>query len=495
MYRLIIADDEHCIRENLATLVHWEGLGFQVVGQASNGREVLAMLDRLHPDVLLLDIKMPHMTGLDVALHVHANKLPIRTVLLSGFQEFELAKDAANFGVFKYLLKPTKLDDIQTTFRQLKQLLDEEKESSQAYERMLSAYHDSLRMLRYQTLHDLLYLPKPEALLERIQQMQPPLFLPSFCLFYISFDNLDGQLAEKWHYERDLFDTLLMNVARGAGKRMHVSLFPMDSGSYLVVANGVSSAGFPAFREQLREELERLVGSVDVLRMGEPFADVQNLRTEFVRFVPHAAYISDVENEGLVMTALVEGDIERLGVLLQAVLLDKPEAQRPAIIARLHAHILRGLRDMGMTPSEGPPPTDEATMSAWMQDMSGKWKAWTRDSSSAEMRIVQRIKAFMQEHLAEDLSLRRVAEHVYLSPVYVSRLFKQATGENFIDALKRMRVDKACQLLRNPDMRVYEIAQATGYNSSKYFMKVFKEYTRTTPTEYRKRLYGWGEDE
>lgn len=492
MYRLIIADDEHGIRENLVSLVHWEGLGFQVVGEAGNGREVLALIERLHPDALLMDIKMPYMTGIDVAQHVHANRLPVRVVLLSGYQEFDLAKDAANFGVYKYLLKPTKLDDIQRTFRALKQTLDEAHASTLEYERMVVAYHDSLRMLRYQTLHDLLYLPKAEAILAHVRSMNPPLFLPAFSLLHLTFENLDAQLAEQWQYERDLFDTFLTNVARNAGSRMHISVFPLDDDSYLLVANAATPGEFSGYRELLARELKQLVGPICTMQGSPPFSDIAELRPEFIRFVPQAAHVSDMENESLLLTALVEGDAQRLPLLLRAVLEDKPPAQHGPLIARLHAQLTRGLRDMGMQPYDAPPPADEAAMLSWLNDMRGQWQDWSTQSNTAEQRLVQRIKQFMQAHLQEDLSLRRVAEHVFLSPVYVSRLFKQATGENFIDALKRMRVEKACQMLRNPELRIYEIAIATGYHSSKYFMKVFKEYTRTTPTEYRRTHYQHG---
>ena len=488
IYRIIIADDEQHIRESLASLVNWQEMGFEVVGLAANGRDVMASLLKLHPDVLLMDIKMPFMTGLDVAQHIHVNKLPIRVILLSGFQEFHLAQEATNTGVFKYLLKPTKLEEVRATFAALRQALDEQHESTLAFERMVSAYNDSLRMLRFQTLRDLLYLPKPEPILQQVRLMGNPLFLRWFCLFHLTFANLQAVLEEQWQHERDLFDAMLLNVVRSICAYAHCSIYPVDDNSFLLVVNCAEQEMFGQITTDFLPELRQLFPCEQTLRTGTPFEDLAELRAEFMRFLPRAAHLTDSEYGGLLLTAILENETARLDALVQAVLLDYPASEHPARIAQTYARLLHSLRDLGLELPDTPPPVNVQTLQAWMMDSMAQWRAYSAQSSTAEQRLVQRIKKFMQEHLHEDLSLRRVADHVYLSPVYVSRLFKQATGENFIDAMQRMRVEKACRMLRNPELRIYEIATATGYRSAKYFMRVFKEYTRTTPTEYRKQV-------
>ena len=99
--------------------------------------------------------------------------------------------------------------------------------------------------------------------------------------------------------------------------------------------------------------------------------------------------------------------------------------------------------------------------------------------------MIDTIKSYIAEHLHEDLSLNAVAEVVYLSPRYLSRMFKQETGENFVDYVTRMRMDKAAQLLHSTEHNIEQIAASLGYNNPAYFTKKFKEIYGMTPSNYR----------
>ncbi|MBP1990746.1 response regulator transcription factor [Paenibacillus eucommiae] len=125
-YRLIIADDEEHIREGLNDLVDWAKLGFQVVAKLEDGRDIINWIQLQPADVILTDIKMSSVSGLEVACHVYERRLPTKIVLISGYQEFELAKQAVSYNVVDYLLKPTKLDEISRVFTEVKRKLDEE---------------------------------------------------------------------------------------------------------------------------------------------------------------------------------------------------------------------------------------------------------------------------------------------------------------------------------------------------------------------------------
>ena len=128
MYRLIIADDEKRIRQGLKNIVDWESLGFEVTELFSDGQDVIEYLDYMIPDVILTDIKMNHVSGLDVAKYVFEHHLPCRVVLVSGYQEFELAVQGLKYGAEDYLLKPTEVDKLEETFWKIKRELDEARE-------------------------------------------------------------------------------------------------------------------------------------------------------------------------------------------------------------------------------------------------------------------------------------------------------------------------------------------------------------------------------
>lgn len=125
MYKLIIADDESRIRERLKNIMNWRDLGFEVTDLFSDGQEIIEYLDYIVPDVILTDIKMNHVSGLDLAKYVFEHKLPCKVVLISGYKEFELALQGMRYGAEDYLLKPIEIDRIREVFVKIRSQLDE----------------------------------------------------------------------------------------------------------------------------------------------------------------------------------------------------------------------------------------------------------------------------------------------------------------------------------------------------------------------------------
>ena len=125
MYKLVIADDERRIRQGLKNIVDWNRLGFEVTELFADGQEVIEYLEYVVPDVILTDIKMNNVSGLEVAKYVYENELPCKVVLISGYQEFDLAVQGIKYGAGDYLLKPTDVDQLEQTFTKIRQQLDE----------------------------------------------------------------------------------------------------------------------------------------------------------------------------------------------------------------------------------------------------------------------------------------------------------------------------------------------------------------------------------
>lgn len=127
MYKLVIADDEPIIRKSIANYIEWKKFGFELVGVFSDGSEVIKFIKENEVDVILSDIIMSNMSGLEVARSIYEQKLPIKTIPLSAYQDFEFAREGIKYHVFDYLLKPIAVDEITNKFMELKKILDEEK--------------------------------------------------------------------------------------------------------------------------------------------------------------------------------------------------------------------------------------------------------------------------------------------------------------------------------------------------------------------------------
>jgi two-component system, response regulator YesN len=125
MYNLVIADDEYEIRNGLVNFFPWGDLGFEVIGQASNGKEALELISEGNADVLLCDIQMPIMTGIEVIKEIYQQNSPVLTIFLSGYQDFQYAQSAIKYGVKNYILKPTKFSELTEAFTTIKKELDQ----------------------------------------------------------------------------------------------------------------------------------------------------------------------------------------------------------------------------------------------------------------------------------------------------------------------------------------------------------------------------------
>lgn len=126
MYSLLIADDEFELRNGLCKYFPWEEVGFEVVGHVENGRQALAFIENHPVDVLLCDIKMPVMDGLELAEELHTRRLPVKVIFLSGYRSFEFAQKALALGVKDYIVKSTKFNELVNVFKKIRQDLDEE---------------------------------------------------------------------------------------------------------------------------------------------------------------------------------------------------------------------------------------------------------------------------------------------------------------------------------------------------------------------------------
>lgn len=417
-YRLLIVDDEEDIREGLADLVDWTSLGYAVAARLEDGRDAISFIESNPVDVILTDIKMTFVSGLELAKYVYDRQFDIKMILISGYKEFEFAQQAVNYKVMHYLLKPTRLDEITRVFKDVKLLLDKEKAEKEQALSIQSRNEEMLSVLRRQFFADLMAgtLKERAEIDRRLRLIGLPIDPESCpcCSYYIRFPrkdpdsggnpgNADGQLFRFIHQ-------IFLKEQEG------ILTFPISAepDKILLAAIDLRADGLP--EKTLRE------------RVGLQFETVKS-RINAVLGIDAAL------SELSLYSSITE-------------------------IISLYAI------------GEGPRSETEYG-----------------DDDRTDTLVIQKAKTYMQSMYDKEISLEDVAEHVYLSPVYFSRLFKKQTGRNFTDYLTEVRMMKAMEYLRQPQYKVYEIGSIIGYKSTKYFFKLFKQYAGCTPSEYRNKLH------
>ncbi|MDF2657646.1 MAG: hypothetical protein K0Q94_437 [Paenibacillus sp.] len=424
-YRIVIVDDEEDIREGLHDLVDWSGLGYTVVARLEDGREAISYIQSYPVDVILTDIKMTFVSGLELAKYVFDRQLPIKMVLISGYKEFEFAQQALHYRVAHYLLKPTKLGDIHRVFRELSAALDQDKAEKERSLGIQSRNEEMLSLLRRQLFSDMIggFLPDLEELRRRLP----------------------------W--------TGLSLDPDNSSACVYTIRIPADGQNPDAAADAEGSRIFRFLQSQYREELDFVLhvplrNEADGVRMIaiDLGAGRENIDPFAERVVAHFDTI-----KGRIMAVLgLEAELK-------------------------HRQSYGRLTDLAVSARRAaePPSTRFGRVSPLAEHP---------EPGSYDPLVIQKAKSYIQEKYNEDLSLDDVAEHVYLSPVYFSRLFKKQTGRNFTEYVTEIRMLRAMEYLRQPQYKVYEIGSIIGFKSVKYFFKLFKQYAGCTPTEYRNTL-------
>lgn len=523
-YRVLLVDDEEDIRVGISRKMDWAGLSFTLVGEAENGQEALELAEQLKPDVVLTDIKMPFMDGLELC-RILTQRLPAsKFVVFSGFDDFEYAKQAIQMNVSEYILKPINAAELSAVLQRLKKQLDAERAERQNMETLRTRYAESLPVLRELFCIHLLEGRVPaEQVYERAARLELELKGQIWDVALTHFDLDAGQKELLLLSVQRLFEE---ELPRGG---CSVKSFLYNDAVALLV--GSEEAEFPiyAFMEgvnrvcKLAKSYLNLTVTVGIGLPCEGLAKLPRalagarsaLDYRVLAGTGRAIYIGDMEPEGAAHLTFDENEEREL---VGAVKLGTEEEVRE-VVERLMAKI----RDAGLALSQchlyflelltcllkltrgadmeaifGPNFTGAMQITDFSS--TGELGAWYferclrireyigRQRTVSTGRTVEKAKAFIAENYADsELSVEMLCEHLHLSPAYFSTLFKRETGTTFTACVTVERMEQAAALLRNTEEKTYLIAEKVGYRDPNYFSYVFKRHFGISPTQFRTR--------
>ncbi len=483
MLKLVIADDERVIREALHTMIDWEALGISVVGLCQNGVEAYeAILDE-YPDLVLTDIKMPGLTGLELIAKAHEAQLDTRFVILSGYADFEFAKEAMRYGVRHYLLKPTSPEQVTKIITEARDLCYADRRSRQA-----RADGSGMAAIRRQFLYSML--------MEALVSDTPLDTLMEYASPYENVREESYELCRYYYVPPEESDSLVRAVqdtfASFAGGAplylLRVNLAVLFFYPSLVPDAAALDAAFRALCGQTMEFERRGFPSLESLLSQT----LPSLRRFSAIDLISGDRVSHLRNDsrllrmgGELADRLAGGDaaaMEQIQELLKST----------SDVDFLRLMVTRVLVKAAALSGEGNLTADLALAEESQNADALRQLALSRLSALAGLDqsqdVAQRIKRLVRQNLANsELSLKWLAENcLYMNVDYLSKQFTQKTGEKFSAYLTRVRVECAKELLRKSDSgHVYEVAQQVGCgNNPQYFSQIFKRTCKMTPTEY-----------
>lgn len=540
-YQLLLVDDEASVVDSLAETLPWASLGIAEVFRAYSGQEALEILNTNSVDVMISDIRMPGMNGLELLSQVRRSWRNIKFIVLSGHAEFAYAQQAMAHETFDYLLKPVSDEEILAKVGLAVEALREERAEYRMHERVAKAFQESLPMLRGELLNELLqgFHHHPGRLEKRMESLK--IGIEPGDPFSLMLVRLEGELLEMDFYSLSLMEYAIGNMAEEwFGDRFRLWSGKSVHGYLAFVVTPTPEAAGELTPEELEQELRhkasqlqlsvdhylRRTVSVLVSKRGEFPRDVQRLYDDLLQALRRQignqtglfVQVSDeleqqpvhslqrLYEPPLLLHLLESGNWELTEEKLAGIWseLNQKWANSPehlnevffsvyasfASFAHKNGKELADVIGPSLSDVSGLLPSRSiASLQSWIFDSFRKLRQSAETEASDDREIaVHKIKSYVQKHLVEDVSLQALADYMYMHPVHVSRIFKLQTGENLSDYVLRLKMELAASLLANPAMKSYEIALKLGYQNPNYFNKVFKKYYSLTPQEYRQKL-------
>lgn len=518
MYRLIIVDDEAAIRRGMCNYIPWNDMGFHVVSDFEDGKETIDYISKNKVDVIVTDIEMAEVTGLDLIGYIHEKRINIKVVILSGYKRFEYAKKALEYKVEYYLLKPIHLDEVKEVFGKIKYDLDHEKEKEQIFLAEQENFQAMLSELQEQFFVSLLVggirdeksIQKKCELLRLNLKMDQPYALLDFKIQQETNDISCFELQETKK-------CLLYSMFGQGNKDIQYYIANLSSDIIKVIAVSVQEKDIEQFtcilNRQIREksqvtlklfELKINIHIDFVFHNMEELLEhrynlqmhVQEESKEF-KLVPED-YKRLIQKYKMIIETINDMDFEALDSLIDTLFfefrnlpLDYVKHLIIDMFSMLSAKFIKIGSELWMHMNDKMNYQDLMD-AANQSDLKKQCKELLRYAGSivdhahndVSKTVVSSAMKYIKEFYGEDVSLETVADHFFLNPSYFSRLFKQYSGVTFTDYLVEIRMNEAKKLIAMGKYKVYEISQMVGYKSEKYFFRVFKQNTGCAPSEY-----------
>ena len=541
MLKIFLAEDEVIVRETIKRMIPWEDLGFELVGEAADGEMALPLLLRQKPDLLITDIKMPFMDGLTLA-KVAKKEIPgLKVVILSGYDDFNYAKQAINIGVEDYLLKPITKNALIERLTEIRSRYEHEKTQKEYYEK----FHREMQAYEKNSIRDFfealvsgsmdmmeIYRRSEKLGLDIVAEAYNVLIFTMNCE-----EDFSGQREGYSEWEAESLELLEAFFSENTS----AMLFRCNIFSYGVLIKGQKET----IEENTRScvsEIQRILDRKEQKRQwfvaaGEPVERLSQIQKSYYSasraFSQRYLYdenilyydeMASMEKKNVTeddSTYLQKVDVNALNpVILQKFLsnglLEETEnfvkdyfyaiGQEPLeslvfrnyVTLNVRFSVMSFLKEIGCDTRTLEQEDTEDVLSesskslenaiAYAEKIISQAIALRDQNSGNKNRsILKTAVDFIDSHyMEEDMSLNKAANAANVSANHFSALFSQNMGQTFIEYLTNLRMNKAKEYLRCTSMRSSEIAGEIGYKDAHYFSYLFKKTQGMTPSDYRK---------
>ena len=534
LYRIMVVDDEEEIRLGIIKKIDWKSNGFVIVGDAENGQDALEKVEKLQPDIIMTDIKMPFMNGLELGKKISELMPSTKIIIFSGCDDFEYAHRAIKINVIEYILKPINSMELIEVLKRLKIQLDHEYDEKRNLQTLYKHYVESLPVIREQFLIGAIEGRITENQWEEQSEKLDVDFKAKN--LSVALIHADGTLiSEEENSVSIQKDSALISISikkivdENMGKYCKFISFPY-SDMIVVIGNFEEKEDILVFIKGINEVCkiyERIIGLTMSAGVGYVYNNPSEIRFSYrsaqsaldYRFVlgtGKAIYIDDVEPDNSIQLQFDEQEerfmlnaikisseeeiaeiIDKLFRKIEDLLL--PFNKYRIYIMEIMTSILKLVQAYNLDIDEIFGENFNCYSYLETFDSIDEVKKWfikkaikvsiciKRERINSSMLLVEKAKQYIKENYNDyDISVEKLCSKLHVSPTYFSTIFKRETEMNFVNYLTTVRLEQAVKLLNTTDDKTYMIADKVGYPEANYFSYVFKKKFGVSPSKYRK---------
>ncbi|MDF2587386.1 MAG: two component transcriptional regulator, AraC family [Anaerocolumna sp.] len=505
MYQLMIIDDEPIVREGIKILLPWEKYGFEICAEGIDGKDGLNKVLEYQPDLVLVDIKMPGLSGLDLIKKAKEQGFNGKFIILTGHSDFEFAKSAISLGVRAYLLKPIDEDELIENIEGMVEELNAKKHLDAYYSKSeLKAKKEFLRRL-------LLYTGEKEVLRREIKQYGLDFHHNKYCVAILSRKRKYADPTELTYDEAEDFGLDILG---------DVEKINLDE-RQVFIGKGYSYEQFEQVLKQYNDKIKNIQGDNLFITIGHNVTHWEDIHFSYECARMLIAYQFLVEEKGIITIKLLElnkikdddtvsdklsslieiGDTNGMKEYLdsrkdyyQSQLYKETEAK-----VRITHNMMKVHDKFNMNyQKEKVTLPDVSDMLNMIKNgdtletiIEGIYIYCIRISDAIGVassdNVVKRMLSYMEKNYNSDLKLESIAKMFNYNSAYLGKIFKKYTGENFNNVLDSIRIKNAKRLLMDTDLKVYQVSEKVGYSNIDYFYSKFKKYVGISPKEFKSR--------
>ncbi|TVX99835.1 response regulator transcription factor [Cohnella terricola] len=533
MIKLMVVDDEVVIRKGIRTSIDWLALNVEIVGEARNGKQALELVQQLKPDIVLTDIRMPYIDGLELAQQLKQHFPHIKIIILSGYDDFNYARTALKIGVTEYLMKPVGAEELTALVTRIGGEIAQEKLQNEKELNDQLLMRESFPYIQRKWLNRLLKGETRinDALLDKANQLRISLEGPEYAVVVVDVDDFRLNTEHAPDREKELIHYSINNIV----EEVFSSVFQctacqsdFDNINVLLNANMHNKHRILECCQEAQRCIARYMKLSVTIGLGQYVSDLADVHESYRQAVyamqckvyrgkgQIIAY-REVESElqgGSAQHAILSPSEDEKELLEYLSTMDKAKVDQlldnrfrqfaqsyvsyeniKSISLKWVILAIAHLEQMGIdlnkqsllnpyTEIEKYETTDD--IRRWLGGVFAVFIDSIDTYKNVRYKnIVAAAIKYIHEHYSEEIRVEDISAQVFVTPNYFSRVFKEETGQHFTEWLNKYRVEKAKILLKDVSAKIYEVADRVGYNDYKYFTHIFKKATGLTPKEYR----------